>query len=233
MRRVLGRAGADRGRPGTGSTRIWWRWSRARCCPRAARQRRWRASSRGGLPRRPAAGAEGRVRHVGARPVDRGRAAVERPPGCGAGGGPVDGRDGGRSALAGRADAADRKHRHRRAVGRVRGSRAGCNATSTPAPTTARAADWSVGHFVNPVAVQRGRGGAVVTVRDTYPALGGGVHLQPASRFAAALRRDDGREGGVLCVCDAGRAVGLERELARARVTGSPLGQRNPPSPSG
>src|SRR6185503_9255440 len=48
------------------------------------------------------------------------------------------------------------------------------------------AADWAVGHFVNPVAVQRGRGGAVVTVRDTYPVLGGGVHLQPASRFAAA-----------------------------------------------
>jgi hypothetical protein len=75
-------------------------------------------------------------------------------------------------------------------------------------------ADWSVGHFTNPVDVQRGTGGAVVTVRDTYPALGGGVHLQPASRFAAALRRDDGREGGVLCVCDAGRAAGLERDLA-------------------
>jgi hypothetical protein len=76
------------------------------------------------------------------------------------------------------------------------------------------AADWSVGHFTNPVDVQRGTGGAVVTVRDTYPALGGGVHLQPASRFAAALRRDDGRAGGVLCVCDAGRVAGLERDLA-------------------
>jgi hypothetical protein len=75
-------------------------------------------------------------------------------------------------------------------------------------------ADWSVGHFTNPVDVQRGTGGAIVTVRDTYPALGGGVHLQPASRFAAALRRDDGRAGGVLCVCDAGRAAGLERDLA-------------------
>jgi hypothetical protein len=75
-------------------------------------------------------------------------------------------------------------------------------------------ADWSVGHFTNPVDVQRGTGGAVVTVRDTYPALGGGVHLQPATRFAAALRRDDGRAGGVLCVCDAGRAAGLERDLA-------------------
>jgi hypothetical protein len=75
-------------------------------------------------------------------------------------------------------------------------------------------ADWSVGHFTNPVDVQRGTGGAVVTVRDTYPALGGGVHLQPATRFAAALRRDDGRAGGVLCVCDAGRAAGLGRDLA-------------------
>jgi hypothetical protein len=76
------------------------------------------------------------------------------------------------------------------------------------------AADWSVGHFVNPVAIQRGRVGAVVTVRDTYPALAEGVHLQPASRLAAALRRDDGREGGVLCVCHAGQAAGLERDLA-------------------
>src|SRR6476469_4766690 len=76
------------------------------------------------------------------------------------------------------------------------------------------AADWAVGHFVNPVAVQRGRGGAVVTVRDTYPSLGGGIHMQPASRFAAALRRNDGHEGGVLCVCDADRAAGLEHDLA-------------------
>jgi hypothetical protein len=76
------------------------------------------------------------------------------------------------------------------------------------------AADWAVGHFVNPVAVQRGRGGAVVTLRDTYPALGGGIHMQPAARLAAALRRDDGREGGVLCVCDADRAAGLEHDLA-------------------
>jgi hypothetical protein len=75
------------------------------------------------------------------------------------------------------------------------------------------AADWAVGHFVNPVAVQRGRAGALVTVRDTYPALGGGIHMQPASRFAAALRRDDGRDGGVLCVCDADRAAGLEHDL--------------------
>jgi hypothetical protein len=95
------------------------------------------------------------------------------------------------------------------------------------------AADWSVGHFVNPVAVQRGRGGAVVTVRDTYPALGGGVHLQPASRFAAALRRDDGREGGMLCVCDAGRADGLERELAALELQVRHWDNGTPEPPSG
>src|SRR6476646_2422485 len=95
------------------------------------------------------------------------------------------------------------------------------------------AADWAVGHFVNPVAVQRGRGGAVVTVRDTYPALGGGIHIQPASRFAAALRRDDGREGGVLCVCDAGRAAGLERELVSRGLQVRHWDNGTPEPPSG
>jgi hypothetical protein len=73
--------------------------------------------------------------------------------------------------------------------------------------------DWSVGHFVNPVSVERGPAGAIVTVRDTYPALGGGTHRQPASRFAAALRRTDGREGGILCVTAAVDAPALERRL--------------------
>ena len=95
------------------------------------------------------------------------------------------------------------------------------------------AADWSVGHFTNPVAIQRGMRGAIVTVRDTYPALGGGVHLQPASRLAAALRRDDGREGGVLCVCDAGRAAGLERELAARRLHVRHWDNGTPEPPSG
>jgi hypothetical protein len=95
------------------------------------------------------------------------------------------------------------------------------------------AADWAVGHFTNPVAVQRGPGGAIVTVRDTYPALGGGVHLQPASRFAAALRRDDGREGGVLCVCDAGRAAGLERDLAARGLQVRHWDNGTPEPPSG
>ena len=74
-------------------------------------------------------------------------------------------------------------------------------------------ADWSVGHFVNPVSVERGPAGAIVTVRDTYPVLGGGTHRQPASRLAAALNRKDGREGGILCVTTAADAAGLERRL--------------------
>jgi hypothetical protein len=95
------------------------------------------------------------------------------------------------------------------------------------------AADWSVGHFTNPVAIQRGMRGAIVTVRDTYPALGGGVHLQPASRFAAALRRDDRREGGVLCVCDAGRAAGLERDLVARGLQVRHWDNGTPEPPSG
>jgi hypothetical protein len=74
-------------------------------------------------------------------------------------------------------------------------------------------ADWSVGHFVNPVSVERGPAGAIVTVRDTYPALGGGTNRQPASRLAHALRRTDGREGGILCVTAAADAPELAAAL--------------------
>jgi hypothetical protein len=75
--------------------------------------------------------------------------------------------------------------------------------------------DWRVGHYVNPVSVEAGAGGTLVTIRDTYPVLGrDGVHRQPAERFAAALRRSDGREGGVLCVCAAERRAVVEADLA-------------------
>ena len=48
-----------------------------------------------------------------------------------------------------------------------------------------------------------GPGGALITLRDTYPQLGwDGYHLQPAGVVAAALERGDGREGGVLCACE-------------------------------
>jgi hypothetical protein len=56
------------------------------------------------------------------------------------------------------------------------------DAAGGPAP------DWSVGHFVGLVGLDEGRAGALVTVADTYPAIGlGGVHLQPVERVAEAL----------------------------------------------
>jgi hypothetical protein len=78
-------------------------------------------------------------------------------------------------------------------------------------------ADWDVGHFVNLATLVRGPGGALVVVRDTYQELGlHGHHLQPPDRVAAALRRDDGSEGGVLAVCAAAVAPGLRDRLQAA-----------------
>jgi hypothetical protein len=71
-----------------------------------------------------------------------------------------------------------------------------------------------VGHFVELAALVRGPSGALVVVRDTYRELGvNGHHLQPPERVAAALRRDDGCEGGVLVVCAAAGADGLRAAL--------------------
>jgi hypothetical protein len=85
------------------------------------------------------------------------------------------------------------------------------------------AADWDVGHFVELVQLLRGRAGALVLVRDSYPSLGwGGLYLQPSPALADALLRGDGREGGVLAVGaretadEVGRLVaelGLQSEL--------------------
>jgi hypothetical protein len=75
-------------------------------------------------------------------------------------------------------------------------------------------ADWDVGHFVNLATLVRGPAGSIVIVRDTYQELGlHGHHLQPPDRVAAALRRDDGSEGGVLAVCAAPVAAGLRDRL--------------------
>jgi hypothetical protein len=75
-------------------------------------------------------------------------------------------------------------------------------------------ADWDVGHFVNLAALVRGPAAALVVVRDTYQELGvAGHHLQPPDRVAAALRRDDGHEGGVLAVAGSARAAGLRGRL--------------------
>lgn len=65
--------------------------------------------------------------------------------------------------------------------------------------------DWDVGHFVELVTLLRGRRGSLVLVRDSYPSLGwGGLYVQPPAVVAVALMRDDGREGGVLAVVQAG-----------------------------
>ena len=85
----------------------------------------------------------------------------------------------------------------------------------------APAPDWDCGHFVTIAACTSAAGGALVTLRDTYPQLGwGGYHQQPAEAVAAALERGDGSEGGVLCVCAAAAAEDL---AARLEETGFEL----------
>jgi hypothetical protein len=77
-------------------------------------------------------------------------------------------------------------------------------------------ADWDVGHFVNLAALVRGPAADLVVVRDTYQELGlAGHHLQPPDRVAAALRRDDGHEGGVLAVAASAAAAALRDRLER------------------
>ena len=77
--------------------------------------------------------------------------------------------------------------------------------------------EWDVGHFVNLAASVRGPVGTLLVVRDSYRSLGwSGYHLQPADAFARALERDDGQEGGVLCIAPAGEAAALRRRLAGA-----------------
>jgi hypothetical protein len=78
-------------------------------------------------------------------------------------------------------------------------------------------ADWDVGHFVELASLVRGLGASLIVVRDTYQELGlAGHHLQPPERVAAALRRDDGREGGVLALCGRETASDLRDRLGSA-----------------
>jgi hypothetical protein len=105
--------------------------------------------------------------------------------------------------------------------------RTGCFWGSRPDPATVLAhlrgegvepppPDWDVGHFVNLAALARGPAADMVVVRDTYQELGlAGHHLQPPERVAAALRRDDGHEGGVLVVVAARTAPALRARLER------------------
>ena len=75
-------------------------------------------------------------------------------------------------------------------------------------------ADWDCGHFLNIAGVIRSPGGPLLILRDTYRQLGwNGYHLQPATAVAAALARDDGKEGGVLCVCQPDTAEALRIRL--------------------
>jgi hypothetical protein len=77
--------------------------------------------------------------------------------------------------------------------------------------------EWDVGHFVNLAGIVAAGERALVLVRDSYGGLGwAGHHLQPAAAVAAALRRDDGREGGLLCFAPAGDGEGLTERLAGA-----------------
>jgi hypothetical protein len=81
-------------------------------------------------------------------------------------------------------------------------------------PVQDPAADWDVGHFVDLEMLIRGPRRSLVVVHDSYPSLGwSGRHFQPPRVLAAALLRDDGREGGVLAVVPAARA-----EAAKALV---------------
>jgi hypothetical protein len=95
------------------------------------------------------------------------------------------------------------------------------------------AADWSVGHFVALIGLSEGRAGALVTVADTYPALGScGVHLQPVEAVAAAL---EGRGVLVVAAPDAARRVAdAAGGLAELWDNGSPLpGVRGQPASAG
>jgi hypothetical protein len=76
--------------------------------------------------------------------------------------------------------------------------------------------EWDVGHFVAVAGAIRAEARSLLLLLDTYPSLGcGGSHWQPAEAVAAAVRRDDGREGGCLLF------VAAEREEATARRLGS------------
>jgi hypothetical protein len=77
--------------------------------------------------------------------------------------------------------------------------------------------DWDVGHFVNPMLYLEGPHSALVLIRDTYPSLGAdGHHWQTAGSLAAALARNDGRQGGVLVLCSPVARSSIEATAATA-----------------
>lgn len=77
--------------------------------------------------------------------------------------------------------------------------------------------DWDVGHYLTVAGIVRGPRRSLVLVRDTYSSLGwDGYHLQPPEAVAAALRRDDGREGGCLLFLRARDHEEAERSFQEA-----------------
>lgn len=92
--------------------------------------------------------------------------------------------------------------------------------------------EWDVGHFLNVAGLLRGPERTMVLVRDSYPSFGSrGEHLQPLEAVAAALRRDDGRDGGCLLFLPAEHVSEAELELKRLGFdigtwdNGTPYGQ--------
>jgi len=72
--------------------------------------------------------------------------------------------------------------------------------------------DWDVGHFVSIAGTVEGSARTLLIVRDSYPQFGwDGHHLQPPEAMAAALRRDDGREGGIVLYLAASVRADVER----------------------
>lgn len=74
-------------------------------------------------------------------------------------------------------------------------------------------ADWDVGHFVTLAGIVEGNKRSLLLVRDTYPIFGwDGYHLQPQDAIASALRRDDGKEGGVFLFVAAENQAEVEQQ---------------------
>jgi len=91
------------------------------------------------------------------------------------------------------------------------------------------APDWEVGHFVTIAGILEGPARSFLIVRDSYPSFGwDGHHLQPPEAMAAALRRDDGREGGIALYVAASDRADVERA---AKEAGFQIGEWNNGTP--
>ena len=81
-------------------------------------------------------------------------------------------------------------------------------------------AEWDIGHFVLLLGSLLGRRGTCVLVADTYKSFGyNGVHLQPAERVAAALRRPGMTAGGLLLVIPPEQAERAEVALTESGIS--------------